>query len=64
MASKARQSVLGGRLGLSLNLVVLPFFMGLGASRRNDTGDVASDRIGDNKRSAVNEADCIEAGLA
>jgi hypothetical protein len=64
MASKARQSVLGCRFGSSLNLVVLPFFMGLGASRRNDPGHIASDRIGDNKHSAIDEADSIEAGLA
>src|SRR5262245_45525399 len=64
MASKARQSVFGGRFGSSLNLVVLPFFMGLGASRRNDAGHIASDRIGDNEQPAVDEADRIEAGLA
>src|SRR5271166_5344015 len=29
MASKARQSVFGGFLGLSLNLVIFPFFMRL-----------------------------------
>src|ERR1700736_5319306 len=64
MASKARQSVFGGFLGLSLNLVILPFFMRLRSSCGYDANDVASQRIGDEEHSAVDQTDGVEARLA
>jgi hypothetical protein len=38
--------------------------MRLGASRRNDTDHIASDRVSNNKHSAVDKAESIEAGFA
>src|SRR5687768_16907349 len=64
MASKARQSVLGGLFGLSLNLVILPFFMRLRSSCGYDASDVAPHRIGDEEHSAVDETDSAESQLA
>src|SRR5260370_17130297 len=64
MASKARQSVFGGFFGLSLNLVILPFFMRLRSSCGYDANDVVPHRIGDEEHSAVDQADSVEAQLA
>src|SRR5438132_13568186 len=61
MASKARQSVLGGRFGLSLNFVILPFFMRLGPSGGYDANDRPSRRVGDEKHSGIDPADSMEA---
>ena len=64
MASKARQSDFGGFFGLSLNLVILSFFMWLRSSGGYDANDVASHRIGDEKHSAVDQSDGVETQLA
>src|SRR5712671_2210174 len=64
MASKARQSVFGGFFGLSLNLVILPFFMRLCSSCGYDANDVVPHRIGDEEHSAVDQADSVQAQLA
>ncbi|HEV3270722.1 MAG TPA: hypothetical protein VGZ93_00905, partial [Candidatus Methylacidiphilales bacterium] len=53
--SKARQSVFGGFLGLSLNFVILPFFMWLRSSRGYDANDSAPHRIADEKHSAIDQ---------
>src|ERR1700730_1963823 len=63
IASKARQSVFGGFLGLSLNFVILLFFMRLRSSRGYDTNDGAPHRVGDKKHAAVDQADRIETQL-
>jgi hypothetical protein len=60
MASKARQSLLGGFFGLSLNLVILPFFMRLRSSDGYDADDLASHRVSDEEHSAVDQANSIE----
>src|SRR6266699_2453687 len=49
MASKARQSVFGGFFGLSLNFVILPFFMRLRSSCGYDADHVAPHCISDEK---------------
>jgi hypothetical protein len=64
MASKARQSVLGGLFGLSLNLVILPFFMRLRSSCGYDANDVAPHCTGDEEHSPVDETDRVEAQRA
>jgi nitrogen fixation-related uncharacterized protein len=64
MASKARQSVFGGFFGLSLNLVILSFFMWLRSSGGYDANDVASHRLDDEEHSAVYQSDGVEAQLA
>src|SRR5579863_4061948 len=64
MASKARQSVLGGLFGLSLNLVILPFFMRLRSSCGYDASDIAPHRVGDEEHSPVDQTDRVEAQLA
>src|SRR4051812_47116166 len=64
MASKACQSVLGGLFGLSLNFVVLPFFMRLRSSCGYDTSDVAPHRIADEEHSPIDQTDGVEAQLA
>jgi hypothetical protein len=63
MASKARQSVFGGFLGLSLNLVIFPFFMRLRSSRGYDANDIIPHRVGDEQHPTVNQADRVEAQL-
>src|SRR5258708_598816 len=63
MASNTRQSVLGGLFGLSLNFVILPFFMRLCPSGGYDANDRPSHRVGDEKHSAFDQADSIEAQL-
>src|ERR1700704_2273778 len=64
MASKARQSVLGGLFELSLNLVILPFFMRLRSSCGYDASDLAPHRIGNEKHALVDQTDRVEAQLA
>src|SRR5258705_6669923 len=64
MASKARQSVLGGLFELSLNLVILPFFMRLRSSCGYDASDLVPHRIGDKQHSPVDQTDSVEAQLA
>src|ERR1700691_4259327 len=64
MASKARQSVFGGFFGLSLNLVILSFFMWVRSSGGYDANDLASHRISDEEHSAVDQSDGVEAQLA
>src|SRR5437588_6384522 len=64
MASKARQSVLGGFFGSSLNFVILPLFMRFRSSCGYDANDVASQRAGDEEHSAVDQADGVEARLS
>ena len=64
MASNARQSVFGGFFALSLNLVVLPFFMRLRSSRGNDPNHVPSHRVADEQHPAVDQTDGAEARLA
>jgi hypothetical protein len=63
MASKARQSVFGGFLGLSLKLVILPFFMRLCSSGRYDANDRTSYGVGDKEHSAIDKADGVDAKL-
>jgi hypothetical protein len=63
MASKARQSVFGGFFGLSLKLVVLPFFVRLCPSGGNDANDRPSHRVSDEEHPAVDQADGVEAQL-
>jgi hypothetical protein len=55
---------LGGLFGLSLNLVILPFFMRLRSSCGYDANDVAPHCIGDEEHSPVDETDRVEAQLA
>jgi hypothetical protein len=64
MASKARQSVFGGFFALSLNLVILPFFMRLRSAGGYDPNDVASRRMGQEEHSPIDQTDCVEAQLA
>src|ERR1700730_5233463 len=64
MASKGRQSVFGGFFGLSLNLVMLPFFMRLRSSGGYDANDIASHRLGDEEHSAVHQTNSVETQLA
>jgi hypothetical protein len=64
MTSKARQSVLGGLFELSLNLVILPFFMRLRSSCGYDASDLAPHRIGNEKHAPVDQTDRVEAQLA
>src|SRR5260370_20133207 len=64
MASKARQSLLGGLFGLSLNLVILSFFMRLCSSGGYDANDVVSHRVSDKEHPAVDKTDSIETHLA
>jgi|SRR5580692_12197131 hypothetical protein len=64
MASKARQSVFGGFFALSLNLVILPFFMRLRSSCGCDANDVAPRRIDDEEHSPIDQTDGVEAQLA
>src|SRR5947209_1873902 len=64
MASKARQSVFGGFFGLSLNFVILPFFMRLRPSCGDDAGRVGPHCISDEEHSSVDETDSVEAQLA
>src|SRR4051812_34573659 len=54
MASKARQSDFGGFFGLSLNFVILPFFMRLRSSCH--ANDVSSHRASDEKHPALDHA--------
>ena len=60
MASKARQSVFGGFFGLSLNFVILPFFMRLRSSCGYDADHVAPHCISDEEHSSVDETDSVE----
>src|SRR5205085_1172371 len=60
-ASKARQSVFGGFFGLSLKLVILPFFMRLCPSCGNDANDHSSHRVSDKEHMAIDQADGVEA---
>src|SRR5579859_2121699 len=64
MASKARQSVLGGLFEPSLNLVILPFFMRLRSSCGYDASDLAPHRVGDEEHSPIDQTDRVEAQLA
>src|SRR5260370_18099281 len=64
MASKARQSLFGGLFGLSLNLVILSFFMRLRSSGGYDANDVVSHRVSDKAHPAVDKTDSIETHLA
>jgi hypothetical protein len=64
MASKARQSVFGDFFGLSLSLVILPFFMRLRSSCGYDANDVAAYRISDEEHSPVDQTAGVEAQLA
>src|SRR5260370_15829248 len=64
MASKARQSLFGGLFGLSLNLVILSFFMRLRYFGRYDENDVCSHRVSDKEHPAVDKTDSIETHLA
>src|SRR5208283_484601 len=63
MASKARQSVFGGFFGLSLNLMILPFFMRLCPSGGYDANDRPPHRVGDEEHPAIDQADSVEAKL-
>jgi hypothetical protein len=64
MASKARQSLFGGFFELSLNLVILPFFMRLRSSFGYGPDNIVSHRVGDEEHSAIGQTDSIEAQLA
>src|SRR6202035_27115 len=55
IVSKACQSVFGGFLGLSLNFVILPFFMRLRSSRGYDTNDGAPHSRLDAERATARE---------
>src|SRR2546423_13570026 len=61
IASKARQSLLGGFFGSNLNFVIFPLFMRLRSSRGYDADDVASHRVANEEHSAVDQADGVEA---
>src|SRR5437867_407475 len=63
MASNARQSVFGGLFARSLNFVVLPFFMRLGSSGRNDADDISAHRVRDDQHATIDEADGVVAKL-
>src|ERR1051326_1218468 len=63
IASKARQSVCGGLFGLSLNFVILPFFMRLRSSRGYDADDRIPHRVSDKEHAAVDHTDRIESQL-
>jgi hypothetical protein len=45
IASKARQSLFGGFFGLSLKVVIFPFFMWFRSSGGYDTNDVTTQRV-------------------
>src|SRR5260370_12295300 len=64
MASKARQSLLGGLFGLSLNLVILPFFMRFRSSGGYDADDVVPHRVGHEQHSPVDQTNGVEARFA
>jgi hypothetical protein len=61
MASKARQSVLGGFFGLSLNFVILPFFIRLCCLRRIWCKQPHLSCVGDEEHAAIDDTDGIEA---
>src|SRR5579859_711766 len=64
MASKARQSVLGGLFGLSLYFVIFPFLMRLRSSRRDDAHRIAPHCISDKKHAVVDKTNSIETQFA
>src|SRR6516164_9483430 len=64
MASKARQSLLGGLFALSLNLVIFPFFMRLRSSGGYDAHNVAPYRVSDEEHSVVDQTNGIKTQLA
>src|SRR5947209_1690452 len=64
MASNRRQSVFGGFLGLSLNLVIFSFFMWLCPSGGYDAQDRSSYyRVSNEENPAFDHANCIETHL-
>src|SRR6266571_2271213 len=55
IASKRRQSVLGGFFGLSLKFVILPFFIRLCPSGGYDANDLHAHRVGDEEHPALDQ---------